>query len=67
MSNNFVEELNRLGLTVEELNTDVVVVGGGGAASRAALSARLTGVDVLILAKAPLGTGEVQCTGPAKS
>lgn len=57
MSNNFVEELNRLGLTVEELNTDVLVVGGGGAASRAALSARLTGVDVLILAKAPLGTG----------
>lgn len=30
MSNNFVEELNRLGLTVEELNTDVVVVGGAG-------------------------------------
>ena len=57
MSKNIVEELNGLGLTVEELTTDVVVVGGGGAASRAALSARLTGAEVLILAKAPLGTG----------
>lgn len=57
MSKNIVEELNDLGLTVEELTTDVVVVGGGGAASRAALSARLTGAEVLMLAKAPLGTG----------
>ena len=57
MSRNIVEELNGLGLTVEELTTDVVVVGGGGAASRAALSARLTGAEVLMLAKAPLGTG----------
>ena len=57
MSKNIVEELNGLGLTVEELTTDVVVVGGGGAASRAALSARLTGAEVLMLAKAPLGTG----------
>lgn len=57
MSKNIVEELNSLGLTVEELTTDVVVVGGGGAASRAALSARLTGAEVLMLAKAPLGTG----------
>lgn len=57
MSKNIVEELNGLGLTVEELTTDVVVVGGGGAASRAALSARLTGAEVLMLSKAPLGTG----------
>jgi succinate dehydrogenase/fumarate reductase flavoprotein subunit len=57
MSKNIVEELNGLGLTVEELTTDVVVVGGGGAASRAALSARLTGAEVLMLVKAPLGTG----------
>ena len=54
---NFVEELGRLGLATEELRADVVVVGGGGAASRAALSARLAGADVLVLAKAPLGVG----------
>ncbi len=35
----------------------MVVVGGGGAASRAALSARLAGADVLMLTKAPLGVG----------
>lgn len=52
-----VNELQALGLTVEELHTDVVVVGGGGAASRAALSARLAGARVLVLAKAPLGMG----------
>jgi fumarate reductase (CoM/CoB) subunit A len=52
-----VEKLKSLGLNVEELRTDVVVVGGGGAASRAALSARLTGAEVVMLAKAPLGTG----------
>lgn len=52
-----VNELQALGLTVEELHTDVVVVGGGGAASRAALSARLAGARVLVLAKAPLGVG----------
>lgn len=57
MSKNVVEQLKSLGLAVEELRTDVVVVGGGGAASRAALSARLTGAKVLVLAKAPLGTG----------
>ncbi|MEJ8827041.1 FAD-binding protein [Variovorax humicola] len=57
MSNNIVGQLKSLGLAVEELHTDVVVVGGGGAASRAALSARLTGAEVLVLAKAPLGTG----------
>lgn len=54
---NFIEELGRLGLATEELQADVVVVGGGGAASRAALSARLAGADVLVLAKAPLGVG----------
>lgn len=53
----FVNELSRLGLATEELQTDVVVVGGGGAASRAALSARTAGVEVLVLAKAPLGAG----------
>lgn len=52
-----VNELRTLGLDVEELQADVVVVGGGGAASRAALSARLAGADVLVLAKAPLGVG----------
>ena len=57
MSQHIVEELKALGLTIEEIYTDVVVVGGGGAASRAALSARLTGVDVLMLVKAPLGIG----------
>ena len=57
MSTHIVEKLKSLGLNVEELSTDVVVVGGGGAASRAALSARLTGAEVLMLAKAPLGTG----------
>lgn len=57
MSQNIAEKLVGLGLTVEEISTDVVVVGGGGAASRAALSARLTGADVLMLTKAPLGTG----------
>lgn len=57
MRKKLVEELLGLGLRVEELSTDVVVVGGGGAASRAALSARLTGANVLMLAKAPLGTG----------
>lgn len=53
----FVNELRSLGLDVEELTTEVVVVGGGGAASRAALSARLAGAEVLVLAKAPLGKG----------
>ncbi len=53
----FTQELGRLGLATEELQADVVVVGGGGAASRAALSARLAGADVLVLAKAPLGAG----------
>lgn len=57
MSKNIVAQLKDLGLQVEELHTDVAVVGGGGAASRAALSARLAGADVLMLAKAPLGTG----------
>jgi len=52
-----IEKLKGLGLKVEELSTDVVVVGGGGAASRAALSARLTGAEVMMLAKAPLGMG----------
>ncbi|MFW7343705.1 FAD-binding protein [Pollutimonas sp. H1-120] len=52
-----VQELNSLGLETEELHTDVVIVGGGGAASRAALSARLAGANVLLLAKAPLGVG----------
>lgn len=54
---NLSDELGRLGLATEELQADVVVVGGGGAASRAALSARLAGADVLVLAKAPLGVG----------
>ncbi len=57
MSKNIVDELKSLGLKVEELHTEVVVVGAGGAASRAALSARLAGAQVLMLAKAPLGTG----------
>ena len=57
MSTHIVEKLKSFGLKVEELSTDVVVVGGGGAASRAALSARLTGAEVMMLAKAPLGTG----------
>ena len=52
-----VNDLRRLGLDVEELQADVLVVGGGGAASRAALSARQAGADVLVLAKAPLGVG----------
>jgi succinate dehydrogenase/fumarate reductase flavoprotein subunit len=52
-----VHELQRLGLEAEELHADVVIVGGGGAASRAALSARQGGADVLVLAKAPLGQG----------
>lgn len=52
-----LNELRALGLEVEELTTDVVVVGGGGAASRAALSARQAGAEVLVLAKAPLGVG----------
>ena len=49
MSQHIVEELKALGLSIEELYTDVVVVGGGGAASRAALSARLTGVDLSLI------------------
>lgn len=53
----FVAQLKRLGLDAEELSAQVVVVGGGGAASRAALSARLAGADVLVLAKAPVGSG----------
>lgn len=53
----FVNDLRNLGLDVEELNTEVLVVGGGGAASRAALSARLAGAEVLVLSKAPLGVG----------
>lgn len=57
MNKNLVEQLKSLGLSVEEMHTDVAVVGGGGAASRAALSARLTGAEVLVLAKASLGTG----------
>jgi succinate dehydrogenase/fumarate reductase flavoprotein subunit len=57
MSTQMIEKLKGLGLKVEELSTDVVVVGGGGAASRAALSARLTGAEVMMLAKAPLGMG----------
>ncbi|MEF7616587.1 FAD-binding protein [Aquincola sp. MAHUQ-54] len=57
MINKFVEQLQALGLDVEQLETDVAIVGGGGAASRAALSARLTGAEVLVLSKAPLGTG----------
>jgi succinate dehydrogenase/fumarate reductase flavoprotein subunit len=52
-----VDDLRALGLAVEELETEVLVVGGGGAASRAALSARLAGAQVLVLAKAPLGAG----------
>lgn len=52
-----IAELKSLGLDAEEVRTDVVVVGGGGAASRAALSARLAGAQVLVLAKAPLGVG----------
>lgn len=52
-----IAELKSLGLDAEELHTDVVVVGGGGAAARAAVSARLAGARVLVLAKAPLGVG----------
>jgi fumarate reductase (CoM/CoB) subunit A len=54
---NIANQLRSLGLAVEELHADVVVVGGGGAASRAALSARLAGAQVLVLAKAPVGVG----------
>ena len=54
---NLIEELQRLGLTVDSAETDVAVVGGGGAATRAALSASLAGARVLMLAKAPLGQG----------
>lgn len=54
---NIVQELKALGLDAEELRADVAIVGGGGAASRAALSARLAGADVLMLAKAPVGVG----------
>lgn len=54
---NIMNELQALGLRVEELKTDVLIAGGGGAASRAALSARQAGADVLVLAKAPLGVG----------
>lgn len=57
MTKKIIEQLRSLGLQVEELHTDVAVVGGGGAASRAALSARLAGAEVLVLAKAPLGIG----------
>ena len=57
MKKSIVEELRSLGLEVEELHTDVAIVGGGGAAVRAALSARLAGAEVLMLAKAPLGAG----------
>ena len=57
MNTHILEKLSSLGLKVEEISTDVVVVGGGGAASRAALSARLTGAEVLMLSKAPLGAG----------
>lgn len=57
MTKSITEELTLLGLRVVEDSADVVVVGGGGAASRAALSARLTGADVLVLSKAPLGKG----------
>lgn len=57
MTKNIAAQLRALGLKVAEDSADVVVVGGGGAASRAALSARQTGADVLVLAKAPLGTG----------
>ncbi len=52
-----IDELRRLGLDAEALQTDVLVVGGGGAASRAALSAAQAGARVLVLAKAPLGVG----------
>lgn len=54
---NILKDLEALGLQCEELRTDVAVVGGGGAASRAALSARMQGADVLVLAKAPVGMG----------
>jgi len=57
MKKSLVEELKSLGLEVDELHTDVAIVGGGGAAVRAALSARLAGAEVLMLAKAPLGAG----------
>lgn len=57
MTKSITEQLTLLGLRVVEDSADVVVVGGGGAASRAALSARLTGADVLVLSKAALGTG----------
>jgi fumarate reductase (CoM/CoB) subunit A len=40
---------------VDQLSTDVVVVGAGAAGLMAALAARDTGADVLLLSKGPLG------------
>ena len=40
---------------VEQLSTDVVVVGAGAAGLMAALAARDAGADVLLLSKGPLG------------
>ena len=41
--------------TKEQLKCDVLVIGGGGAGLRAAIAARLKGVDVLIVSKAKVG------------
>jgi fumarate reductase (CoM/CoB) subunit A len=44
-------------IQLETRDADVVIVGGGGAASRAALSARKEGANVVMLTKAPFKTG----------
>ncbi len=44
-------------LPIEDIRTDLVVVGAGGAACRAAVSARAAGADVHLIAKAPMKTG----------
>ncbi|MFL9913161.1 FAD-binding protein [Paraburkholderia sp. RL17-337-BIB-A] len=52
-----VQTFEKLGFGVDTARADVVVVGGGGAASRAAVSAAQAGASVLVLAKAPVGSG----------
>ncbi|MFC1493213.1 FAD-binding protein, partial [candidate division KSB1 bacterium] len=37
------------------ITTDVLIIGGGGAGFRAAIEARESGVDVLLISKGPVG------------